>query len=119
MSDPCPSGGWTPRTLYEHFSSRLADMEKALVAARQDMERRLAGMNEFRAAISDQAKKFVDRNEADVRFRSLEKDIASHASRLDRSEGRGAGLSAGWVVLLGAIGAIGALVAIFLALKGG
>jgi len=41
------------------------------------------------------------------------------AAKLDKIEGRGTGLNAGWLYLLGAVAAIGTIVSIYLAMRGG
>src|SRR5688500_8679557 len=77
---------------------------KAEVAA----DKRFELLNELRGGVATT-------NELD----SLAKQVAALESRLDRTEGRGAGLSAGWIYLLGAVAAVGTIVTLYLAMRGG
>ncbi len=127
-------------------SKALESAEKAVVKAETAAEKRFESVNEFRAQLTDQASTFMPRTEAEQRVgvvsdridavaaelskmitrtealgvvdRNTER-IVEIENRLNRSEGKGVGLNAGWVYLLGALAAIGTLVSIFLVLKGG
>lgn len=134
-----PSSGWTVDILREHLERVLAErdlryqqrfdaqskaLEAALLAAEKAVqtaliaaekavtkaeiatEKRLEGMNEFRGALADQAKDLVTRVELDAvveRMREL-------AARVDKTEGRSTGLSAGWGYLIAAAAVIIAIV---------
>jgi len=52
--------------LKEHIETRLSSAEKAIAAAKCDLEKRLDGMNEFRQTLSDQATHFITRGEHDM-----------------------------------------------------
>jgi hypothetical protein len=62
-------------TLREYLEARLEATEDALHLARAELERRLAGMNEFREQLKDQAAKFVTREELDLRMTRLEEKL--------------------------------------------
>ena len=49
--------------------------EKAVLLAREDMNRRLEGMNEFRTQLEKQASTFVDKNYYDVEHRVLREEL--------------------------------------------
>lgn len=127
------------RTLIDE---RAAGQAAAIVETRRSLDSRFDSVNEFREALADQTRQFVTRAEADTQHQtftaaiaalnaqvltlvSREEYTAAHqrvvdtvdaqATRLDRSEGRGAGLNAGWVYLLSAIAALGTLVSLALA----
>jgi hypothetical protein len=75
-------------------------------------------VNEFRGTLSDQATKFVTRAENDaLNLRTTER-LEELTNRVNRSEGRGAGLNAGWVYLLAGIAALGTIISIYLATGG-
>jgi len=129
---------WTLSTLHEHlgqilherdqrYEQRFADLEKsltvalaasekAILKAESATERRFDAVNEFRATLSDQAQQFVTRAENNaVNLRTTER-LDEITGRVTRSEGRGAGLNAGWVYLLAGVAALGTIVSIYLAL---
>jgi len=51
--------------------------EQALKLARQDLERRLEGMNEFRAQLEKQTQTFVTKSEYNIVRDRIEKDLKS------------------------------------------
>lgn len=61
-------------TLKEHFDERFRALEKATDTAKEGMEKRLEGMNEFRETLRDSAATFATRKEVDTRFENIEKD---------------------------------------------
>lgn len=83
-----PENGWTLKTLYIHFSSLLAQMEKkyderfnsqkelsslalasadkANTKAENATEKRFEGVNEFRNTLADQQRTFIPRSEVDI-----------------------------------------------------
>jgi hypothetical protein len=124
--------GWTVDTLKEYLERRDDDADKRYEQrfAAQEAATKYAQdkANEFRGSLDDIGKKQMPRTEAEAMFRALSDKAEAGArtnaekidalqARLDRNEGRSGGLSAGWGYLIGAIGLIGALVAIVLALR--
>jgi len=120
----------------------LLAAEKATIKAETAADKRFESVNEFRSQLSDQASTFMPRAEAEVsltrsseRIQELTADLARLVSReemkaatdrnteriqeltdrMNRNEGHGAGLSTGWVYLLGAIAALGAIATMYLA----
>jgi len=103
---------WTVSTLKEHYDQRLRDIDKALQAALAAAERastktELAGekrfelLNELRSGVATLEQ-----------LKALEKLFDELKERLDRSEGRGSGLNAGWLYLLGGLTAISIVVSL-------
>ena len=90
------------------LNAALVGQEKAVDKALTAINERLHVLNELRGDVATK-----------TALEALEKELASLTSRLDRTEGRGAGLNAGWVYLLAGIAALGTLVSIFLAMRGG
>lgn len=86
-----PYSKWTLESLYEFFQQRLEDLESKMQAAHNSSDRavnkaeeaankRLDSMNEFRAALGDQADKMLSRAESDVLFKMID----SRLSRVER-----------------------------------
>lgn len=115
MQEPTSKGttGWTVETLFVYFSTmlegmekknyqRFLDQEKAVLTAESNAEKWRSNANEWRAAMSDR-----ERNFATVqRVEAVEKS-------LDRIEGASAGIKSGWAYLVGAVGALAAIISIF------
>lgn len=118
------------------YAQRFTDMERALMAAltasekaiikaEMSTEKRFESVNEFRNTLSDQAAQFMTRNEAHALLQRVSDRVDDMTARLnalgsreDVRTGKGAGLSAGWLYLLGAVAAIGTVFSLFLALRG-
>jgi hypothetical protein len=113
--------GWTVDTLKAHFEAIIAgnDVRYDQRFAAQESAAKYAQekSNEFRGSLDDIGKKQMPRAEAEALIRSISEKIDLLQARLDRNEGRSGGLSSGWGYLIGAIGLIGSLVAIVLALR--
>lgn len=92
--------------------------EKAIAKAESASERRFESVNEFRGQLADQAAMFIPRLESEAKFISIMEKVDALTTRIDRNEGRGAGMSQGWALLVGAVGLIAVLIGIFVALRG-
>ena len=90
---------------------------EATMKAEQNAERWRNNANEWRAAMTDREKNFMSQGQANTQFDALEKQIALLNKRNDIAEGRIGGVSAGWGWLVGAVGLIGSIIAIFLAVS--
>lgn len=99
----------------EKVALALAASDKAVSKAEVTTEKRFESVNEFRGQLDDQAKTFISRVEFNALRDGQIERINEIVSRLDRNEGRGAGLNAGWVYLLAALGALGTLISVFIA----
>jgi small-conductance mechanosensitive channel len=95
----------------------LTAAEKAVTKAETAAEKRFESVNEFRDTLSDQASQFLTRTEAESSMSNLRERVQELTDRINRSEGRGAGLNASYVYVIAAIGAVGTIVAVYLALK--
>lgn len=85
----------------------LAAAEKAVVKAEVAAEKRFDGVNEFRQLVTDLVREQMPRAEAEQRLTAMAEKIDEVKLVLSQSQGRGAGLSAGWGYLLGAASLIG------------
>ena len=70
-------------------SVKLEAMEKALQVAYREMERRIEGMNEFRAQLSSQGSTFFTKNEHELFKTSIEFRITAIEKTLFYKEGAG------------------------------
>jgi hypothetical protein len=91
----------------------LAGQKEAVTKAETAAEKRFESVNEFRNTLSDQQRNLMPRSEAEVKFDSFTKQIDGVVARLDKSEGKGVGLSMGWGIFIGLVGVIGGLIGIF------
>lgn len=106
----------------------LASDRRAIDKAEFANEKRFEGVNEFRAQLGDQAASFITRVEHNSVIDSIKTEHTSYVksmsekfddvkTRLDKAEGRGVGLNAGWIYLLGVVAAIGTFVSIIVAIR--
>lgn len=125
--------------LKEHFEKLLAEKDRrdqqrfdastsaidfALNAAKEAVtkaesanERRFESVNEFRATLSDQAGTFISRLEFESMRDTTSERIRELTARVDRTEGRSTGLSAGWGFLVGAVTLVGVVIAMVINLQ--
>lgn len=119
--------GWTVDTLRQEIHGLLRESDRryeqrfeAQEQANEKFESENRAWreqaNEWRGAMTDRERDFLSRREAEQQFYALNEKVDAQGSRLDRTEGRGIGLNAGWVYLLGAASFVAAIVAIALAL---
>jgi hypothetical protein len=55
--------------------TKLGDMDAKTYLAKESMEHRLEGMNEFRESLKDQTARFLTRDEYLIEHKRLEKDV--------------------------------------------
>lgn len=114
--------GWNTETLKVYFdalrqaddarySERFQTKQKADEQQARDLTTRLAGVNEFRQTLSDQAATFVTRETVQAQVGALESKIAAADAKIDgvdkrvtTNEGRGAGQSSVLGYIVGAAG---------------
>lgn len=76
----------------KRYEQRFQSSEIALGNARESINRRLDLLNELREGVATEAE-----------VRALEKVVNDLAGRMREREGRGAGVTAGWGILVGAV----------------
>ena len=64
-------------SLRDYFEALLAERDKAIKVALYAQDKRLDGMNEFRATIDDQGKKYLTKAEFDAFRGAIDADIRS------------------------------------------
>jgi len=84
-------------------AAALGAAERAVLKAEVAAEKRFEGVNEFRQTLSDQATHLMPRAEAQVEFSSLRSKIGDLVTRMDKGEGKGAGMNALWGYIVGGI----------------
>jgi hypothetical protein len=95
------------------INAALTSAAQAVQKAEVASENRFAAVNEFRSQLADQTSTFIPRIEANAKLESISEKLDALSSRLDRSEGSGYGKNALWGYLIGAIGAVAAIVSYF------
>ncbi len=100
-------------TIKDYIDGRLSDLKDSIDNARDSMNTRLEGMNEFRDSLRDQAQRFATREQ--VEALSIQVQELRVARGLDT--GRGAGLNAGWGYIIGAVGLVVGLITIAFAMR--
>ena len=131
--------GWTTDTLREHFTvllkevdqrneqrfkdqdsavkAALAAAEKAVTKAEANVEKWRESQNEWRGAMNDRERDLMPRMEAEKSIAANAEKIDNLAARIDRTEGRSGGISAGWGYLVGAVGLLATVITIALLLR--
>jgi len=68
--------------LDKRLTLRFELMDRSVNVALMSLDRRLDGMNEFRASLRDQTAQFADRKELDLRLKPLEEFMSNVQGRL-------------------------------------
>lgn len=108
----------TAISLKDSMIASLAAAKEAVDKAEVANNKRFDAVNEFRAALSDLTGQKISRTEVDGKFSAVEERIARNATRLDRIEAKGAGMSALWVLIVGGIVAIAAIADVLVRVAG-
>lgn len=96
----------------EATEKALASADKAVLKAEDAAEKRFQSVNEFRATLADQQADLATKTEVNLRVAALEARINGVVEDAREIKGRSYGYSSGWGYLVGAIGVVGAAVAI-------
>jgi len=110
-------------SLRDHLLAIMNEREKsvaqALAAAtiatdkaEQNAERWRQSANEWRAAMDDRERKFVQVDVFTEAVRGLRAELAIAVEYINQNKGKGIGINAGWLYLIGGISAIGAIVTV-------
>lgn len=90
----------------------FAASEKAVLAAEENAKGWRQNANEWRGAMTDRERDFVRAIQHQTDIDNVRKDTRDMKERLDRGEGKGAGLNAGWGYLIAAVGGIAGIAAL-------
>ncbi len=61
-------------SLRDHFDERFRTLEKSTDTAKNEIDRRLESMNEFRQQLNRQSGTFITKETFDAKFTTIEKD---------------------------------------------
>jgi hypothetical protein len=100
------------RMAKEAVATALLAQERQVAKAEEINDRRFETFTTARRATDEMTRQMMPRIEAEARGHALDEKIAEINARIDRTEGRSGGLSAGWGYLVGAIGAAAAVLSI-------
>lgn len=114
---------WTVETLKEHFEAVLAEKDKAInialasakeavSVAEANAEKWRANANEWRGAMTDRERNFVQKSEFVVYKESVEKALTVEKERGDINQGKGMGAVSLWGYIVGAIGVVSMIISI-------
>ena len=73
---------------HQYFETKIAAVERALSESAVVLNRRLAGMNEFRDAMSDLSNRMATRNEMDVHLKQVAAELADLKKSRDMASGK-------------------------------
>lgn len=96
----------------EKVKLALDAADKAVSKAEQATEKRFESVNEFRASLADQSATLVTRTEFISKVEAVAEKLSDLTDRLNRAEGKGAGIGALWGWIIGAIGLLSTVVVI-------
>lgn len=94
----------------KRFDEAIREITRAADKLEINNEKWRANANEWRAAMNDRERLFMPRNEATIQFEALSKQLLAIQARQDQDMGRSGGLHAGWAYLVGAVGAVAAII---------
>jgi hypothetical protein len=97
-------------------ASALVAAERAVLKAEAASEKRFESVNEFRAALSDNFRTLMPRAETERVLALITEKVDALVSRVNAREERSRAYSAGWGMLVGAVGIFSALAGIAFAL---
>ena len=115
MTEPCRKENPTMHradwvTLRDYVDARFESLYAERIKSDEVLNVRLAAMNEFRASLTDQARSFITREEANLKHRGLEEE--ARLSRDFRSVHQGKA-SQGQLWFVSIISVIGVLLGLF------
>ena len=96
----------------EKVKLALDAADKAVSKAEQATEKRFESVNEFRASLADQSATLVTRTEFISKVEAVAEKLSDLTDRLNRAEGKGAGIGALWGWIVGAIGLLSTVVVV-------
>lgn len=101
------------RNQKEAIASTLAAADKAILKAETAFEKRLDGVNEFRATLSDQQRNLMPRAECELKFNDIDKSLDQIRNNLSNKYGQKTGGQEVWGYVVGAAGLIALIVSFF------
>ena len=96
--------------------ARLDAVEQAALVATRTLEKRLEGMNEFRAAMGDLSNRMATRSEVEVQNERIKADIKEFRTFMNTQQGKASQASVSWSMALGGIATVIGLISLYLRL---
>ena len=96
--------------------ARLDAVEQAALVATRTLEKRLEGMNEFRAAMGDLSNRMATRAEVEVQNERIKADIKEFRTFMNTQQGKASQASVSWSMALGGIATVIGLISLYLRL---
>jgi hypothetical protein len=100
-------------------AAALAAADRAVAKAEAASERRFDSVNEFRAALDDNARRLLPRAEAEARLKGMEEKLDLLTARVNAREERGRGAGEMWGFIVGGVGVLIAIISVVFMLTGG
>jgi len=101
-------------SLKEYFEAKLLAQERATEVATNAMDRRLAGMNEFRDTLRDQAARFVTRDETSALLAPIKAQLDTLQTFKDQLQGKASAGQAYLAIGLSIVSVAMAFIGLFL-----
>lgn len=99
-------------SLEKGFSLALASADKAIQKAEAATEKRLEGVNEFRATLADQQRLLMPRAEVEVIVKAMTERTNDLKQQLDTLKAERQGIKGGWGYAVGVVGFVLAILAL-------
>lgn len=93
----------------------LRSAQEAVAKAETATEKRFDAVNEFRQSLNDMTNTMMPRAESTARWSAVAERVDKLEKAFAADSGRSKGLTDGWGYVIGAVGAIAAVIAIILA----
>ncbi len=100
----------------EALQAALVESRRALTKAEQALEKRLDLLNEMRAAMTDLVATYLPRSRYESEHKAVEERIQTNTAKLEKLEGRSAGLNSGWIFLVQIVTLVASVSALLMAL---
>jgi hypothetical protein len=105
-------------SIKEHLESRIQAVEKAAIQTASTLEKRLEGMNEFRAQLSHQAGTFLTREAYQIAHEQLQKQVDELRMSRAMLEGKASQNAVMFSIALAVAGLLLGVIMLILKVKG-
>lgn len=96
----------TDVSLREHLEAQIRTLADAVAKSENLLNTRLEGMNEFRAALKDQADQMMPRNEATILLAAIDNRLRRLEDAKAKNEGRNVILAGATAIIAAALTAV-------------
>jgi hypothetical protein len=102
----------------EAVASTLVATKEAVSKAEMSAEKRFESLNEFRGQLRDQQSTLLPRNEADIKFDTLMKQVEALTACSGKRDAGSSGVKTGWVLAVGLVAIVLSMISLFHILLG-